>query len=96
SFRAMSFQDFVDEVLEELKKFSDEWKQKLKGDRFKNFRLIQQITGINPEEQFKLFLAKEISQIYTNDNEIDDSLFDLAMWAILWEAYRRMKRHEKN
>ena len=92
----MNFQDLVDEALEELKKFSDGWKQKLKGDRFKNFRLIQQITGIDPEDQFRLFLAKEVSQIFTNDDEIDDSLFDLAMWAILWRAYRRMKKHEES
>jgi len=84
--------DYVSQVIEELKRFSDKWNKALHGDRWKNFRMIEQITGSSIEEQFKLFLAKDFSQIFVNPDEIDDSLFDLAMWAILWLAYRRMKQ----
>ena len=83
----VSFQDCVDEVIKEIKEFSDKWRDKLNGDRFKNFRLIEELTGVPPEKQFDIFIAKEISQIFTNDEEAEDSYFDLIMWAILKRAY---------
>jgi len=88
-------EDYVSQVIEELRKFSDRWNQVLGGDRWKNFRMIEQITNIPAEEQFKLFLAKDLSQILLNPDEVDDSLFDLAMWAILWLAYRRARREQE-
>jgi len=91
----LTSQDEVDEVIEQLRDFSKQKARELRGqDRFNNFRLIRDLTHVGIEEQLKLFVAKDISQLFVFEDQ-DDSAFDACMWLILLLAWRkRIKRHD--
>lgn len=70
-------------------------------DRFSNFTKIADMTGLDSEASFKVFLSVKLIRIMEltasgkepKNESIEDSLLDLANYSVLWLAWR--KRQQK-
>lgn len=99
------FKDFCDQMLETTRKKNNDYAGAADDDPFFNFTRGEAMKFGTTEQGFMFRMSDKFSRLATavargehsmrvSDESVDDTLMDLAVYSVIFAAYRRSKREE--